>query len=217
MTEACPPLRHKTPCKECPWRRASPAGYLGGHPTDYFVGSVRTDTPISCHMTLEKGRREALCAGSLIHYRNNLRKPRYAPLAAAVDGVEPSPLVFQFVQQFDDHHRPIADQLAKSLGNIHSNDDFHCAVKVPVPVKYNRFGVRILGPGDDIYLAFVEKFDTDSDSALTAFDLSCEEDSEIGWSCLIEDEDANGIEAHGFQSREQIVDWLNQQNVAIAS
>ncbi len=211
----CPPLRHKTPCKECPWRLASAGGWLGGHPSDYYTDSIRADNPISCHMTLEEGRREALCAGSLVHYRNKLQKPRRLDLNAAVESVEPSPLVFRLTQDFTTHHAPIANAIAAQMGHMefHSNPEFHPLVKTAFPMKHNLFGERILQPGDDIYVAFVDKYDTDSDSALTAFDI--DDDPVMGWSCLIEDEDCNSIQAHDFPSKEALISWLTSQDVAV--
>ncbi|AXQ69834.1 hypothetical protein HOU03_gp434 [Caulobacter phage CcrSC] len=152
-----------------------------------------------------------MCAGSLIHYRNNCKLPRDRALMAAVGEVQADPAVFNYTAEFEAHHGTIADAIAEELG-FHSNPQFQQAVKGVLSVKTNAFNETVLEPGDDIYVAFVEAFDTDSDSALSAFDIEYDED--LKWSCLIEDENANSIQAHGFSTKEDLLAWLTSQGVA---
>lgn len=41
-----------TPCKECPWRRESLAGWLGPMDADEWVVLAHSDQPIACHLTI---------------------------------------------------------------------------------------------------------------------------------------------------------------------
>lgn len=99
------PVRHTTPCKECPFRRAAPAGWLGGPPVEDYMGCIRMDVPISCHLTREKKKEPAMCAGSLIHIKNQLKVPRDQGLYDAVKRVSESAAVFQWPHEFEHHHK----------------------------------------------------------------------------------------------------------------
>lgn len=94
----------KTPCRDCPWRRNAPAGWLGGFPAVEFVAMVQTDVELACHLTVGGSGEPSLCAGALISYRNQCKSPRTPDLGAAVQQVEPSPDVFAFPREFLDHH-----------------------------------------------------------------------------------------------------------------
>lgn len=60
-------LKHKTPCHECPWRKAAPAGYLGGFPAEYYADAVAANEIPACHLKDfgPDDPRTAMCAGSL--------------------------------------------------------------------------------------------------------------------------------------------------------
>ena|ERR1700723_1629954 len=66
IDEAKPTKRqHKIPCSDCPWRRSSIPGWLGGVGADDWITEVHSDEPILCHtMILHQ------CAGSAIYRRN---------------------------------------------------------------------------------------------------------------------------------------------------
>ena len=106
-------LKHKRPCIECPWRKESPPGWLGGFAAEWFTERVYADVPLNCHMSVgahehkpeEAIQQEApLCAGSLIAYRNMCKLPRRTDLAEAVRSVEPSSEVFPHPHFFLHHH-----------------------------------------------------------------------------------------------------------------
>lgn len=73
-------LRRIEPCRECPWRRESAPGWLGGHPAKEFVSAVFADEPVACHLTVKEdgapSNTEAYCAGALIFARNICKKSR---------------------------------------------------------------------------------------------------------------------------------------------
>lgn len=99
-------VRHKVACKECPFRRKAPAGWLGPDPLDFYTTAITFDVPISCHRTREKKRSPAACAGSLIHMRNQMKLPRSdEALRVEMMKVEPDPAaVFQWSHEFAAHH-----------------------------------------------------------------------------------------------------------------
>jgi hypothetical protein len=53
-----------------------------------------------------------------------------------------------------------------------------------------------------------------STATLTAFDI--EEDDNFGWSCVIRDEDFNEIQAHDFESEDELREYLATARVEIA-
>lgn len=69
-------VAHKKPCRECPFRYAHPAGWLGPDPVEAYLVSIQNDFPISCHLTRSKKKEPAQCAGSAIHYVNQCKEPR---------------------------------------------------------------------------------------------------------------------------------------------
>lgn len=111
-------LRHKKPCRDCPWRRAHAPGWLGGYEPEWFTERVYKEVPINCHLTLNNPSVEEtakdgeqaviekfpLCAGSLIVQKNMCKLPRDPELAAAVAAVERSPDVFNHPVEFLHHH-----------------------------------------------------------------------------------------------------------------
>ena len=57
---------HKTPCRECPWRKTSLKGYLGGHDPEYYADAVRAGVVTACHLQDfgPEDNRTAFCAGA---------------------------------------------------------------------------------------------------------------------------------------------------------
>lgn len=101
-------LAHKEPCNECPWRRKSPAGWLGGYSADDFVNQVQFDgPPLPCHKTITGDGKETniMCAGSLIFMRNSCKMPKHPDYGDAREQVAPDPIkVFSWPHEFRDHH-----------------------------------------------------------------------------------------------------------------
>ena len=92
-------LKHKKPCKECPWKRNSAAGYLGGNITEDYCDAQKVASPIQCHMA-----RGCYCIGALISLNNSSAVPRDKSHAEAADEVGKSRLVFGHWTGFRLHH-----------------------------------------------------------------------------------------------------------------
>lgn len=116
----------KTLCKECPLRRDSIRGWLGGWTPEMYIKALHSDVDIACHMSagfVEAGKARAQggdaraytnpaylaemrsCTG-VAHYRANTGKlPRSSHAADAVRHVgENHDAVFSTPQEFLDHH-----------------------------------------------------------------------------------------------------------------
>jgi hypothetical protein len=100
-----PTVKHRTPCRECPFRRASAAGWLGGgSATDWYSDIRFGDTAFNCHMAAKKEKNH-YCAGSMIHYANQLKTPRDPQFAADAEQFKPDKVnVFQWAHEFYEHH-----------------------------------------------------------------------------------------------------------------
>lgn len=73
----------KAPCNECPWRKEHPAGWLGGHPAEYFADSLRANEIHPCHQN-DKGPdsdKSAMCAGALAVANNSCLQQHRTPNA----------------------------------------------------------------------------------------------------------------------------------------
>lgn len=88
--------QHKTACSDCPWKRDSLRGWLGGATPQQWVATAHSDAVVDCH-TL-KG---AQCAGIAIYRRNvaKLAPPPNIQLEADRENVFGMPT--QFVEYHD--------------------------------------------------------------------------------------------------------------------
>ncbi len=72
-------LKHTEPCRECPWRRVAPVGWLGGHPPELYPDAVANNEVPPCHMsdrdTVDPDH-VAMCAGALATMSNACILPR---------------------------------------------------------------------------------------------------------------------------------------------
>ena len=105
----------KTPCKQCPFRRTSPRGYLGSYssPADFLASHYHADVPAPCHCSIDyekegweadwkAGKVGRLCAGQAALYRNSCKQPRPpTPITPADDA---NPDVFDWTHEFLAHH-----------------------------------------------------------------------------------------------------------------
>lgn len=108
-------LRHTRPCSECPWRRAHPAGWLGGYAPEDFVNQVQRDgPPLPCHRTIPADGLDPLadtdqvsmCAGALIFMRNSIKAAYHPGYGDALARVErDTETVFQWPHEFLAYHR----------------------------------------------------------------------------------------------------------------
>lgn len=92
--------QHTTPCSDCPWRRDSLNGWLGGASPQEWIQVAHADVVVPCH-TLNG----AQCAGIAV-YRANVCKMAYEPNLKLPANRE---LVFALPVQFLEHHSKIPD------------------------------------------------------------------------------------------------------------
>ena len=110
------------PCKACPFRRASLAGWLGDASPEEFIESALLDDLMPCHSTVdyeEKNWKKNMmtaksvvqhCAGARIMYKNQCKRskhPEYMRLErlGKIKEVAPSKDVFTFREEFLKHHK----------------------------------------------------------------------------------------------------------------
>lgn len=87
--------QHTEPCHDCPWRRKSLPGWLGGSTPEDWVATAHSDQLVTCHTT---GNQQ--CAGVAI-YRANVCKMAYPPnLKLPAD----KKVVFAWPTEFKEHH-----------------------------------------------------------------------------------------------------------------
>lgn len=111
------------PCRQCPWRRTSTAGWLGGLPIEWFTSRARAQAEIACHMTVKyNGDPQArLCAGFAQHLNNACSSPRDPELAKEVTKAGQNPDVFRTTSEFDAHHR--TEQYGRMMDELEPADD----------------------------------------------------------------------------------------------
>jgi hypothetical protein len=68
-------LKHKKPCSECPWRKAAPQGWLGGHPPEYYADAAQNNEVPACHLQDfgPDDHKTAMCAGALATMANQCK------------------------------------------------------------------------------------------------------------------------------------------------
>ena len=68
------------PCKDCPWRKTSAKGWLGGQDIYVFTSTLNMGKPLPCHNThdkdvsfeqIENSKNIKHCRGSLITMNNS--------------------------------------------------------------------------------------------------------------------------------------------------
>lgn len=97
--------QHRTPCKECPWRRVSLRGWLGPHDAKQWVLIAHGEAVIDCHLLHQNKTHQ--CAGAAIYRANVLKECRSArPLSLPQDKAT----VFSDPGQFLAHHTLPEDQ-----------------------------------------------------------------------------------------------------------
>lgn len=100
-------LHHKTPCSECPWRKTSAKGWLGGYPAEQYADAVQENEVPACH-NRDFGPDEeetAFCVGALHTAANqcvSLWKSENADVARKVVGKSSD--TFSHVRDFYAHH-----------------------------------------------------------------------------------------------------------------
>lgn len=74
-------LHHKVPCRECPWRKESAAGYLGGWPAEHYADAVQANEIPACHLRDHgpENKDTAFCVGALATSANACILPDKQP------------------------------------------------------------------------------------------------------------------------------------------
>ncbi|MDR9847088.1 hypothetical protein [Herbaspirillum huttiense] len=100
-------MQHKKPCSECPWRRASAAGWLGSSTPLEFANQAESGIRMPCHLAVDYEREDweeqadvaPQCAGRAVYMANRC-KSQPGLLKVPADRAE----VFSNVQEFLAHH-----------------------------------------------------------------------------------------------------------------
>lgn len=90
--------QHTKPCKECPWRRVAPRGWLGDMTVETFMEHAHSESVMDCHL----GNGTHQCAGAAI-YRANVSKRTRHPNMILTLAADPEK-VFASPKEFIDHH-----------------------------------------------------------------------------------------------------------------
>jgi hypothetical protein len=107
------PKQHEKPCRDCPWRRTAPPGWLGAVQTpEDWIETARGEVMVDCHTC------SAQCAGMAIFRANILKSPRFAQILRLPADRE---LVFATTLEFIQHHRRfgvVSSELEKGGGKL---------------------------------------------------------------------------------------------------
>jgi hypothetical protein len=100
-------LRHKTPCSECPFRKNSMKGFLGGYDLSEYATPAGLGMPTTCHQHDHGGAEHPdsrFCAGSCSVIAND---PNIKPIAGygeIIAKVGPREDTFATMEEFTVHH-----------------------------------------------------------------------------------------------------------------
>jgi len=86
------------PCRECPFRRVAPRGWLGNIPVDTFLEHAHSESVMDCHL----GRGKHQCAGAAIYRANVLKRTRNPDLIIELPPDREK--VFAAPNEFREHH-----------------------------------------------------------------------------------------------------------------
>ncbi len=67
-------VQHDKPCGDCPWRRRSVVGWLGGLTPEQWVLEAQSEAQIVCHTVV--GEPQPQCVGAAIYRANTCKSPR---------------------------------------------------------------------------------------------------------------------------------------------
>lgn len=91
------PKQHKKPCHDCPWRRESIKGWLGGAYVSEWIAEAHGEGSIPCH-TISNQQ----CAGSAIYRANVCKSVRDSRVLYLPSDRE---IVFASPKEFTEHHK----------------------------------------------------------------------------------------------------------------
>lgn len=93
-------VQHTQPCRECPFRRVSMDGYLGGNDPQRFAFLANRDGDFPCHLTMTH-KQTFQCAGRATMWANQCKTAR----DKSVPQLEPDRArVFANIGEFIEHH-----------------------------------------------------------------------------------------------------------------
>lgn len=82
--------RHTTACAECPWRKESPAGWLGGWSPEFYTDAVQNNEVPACHLSdfgpdddrtsMRVGKRDDTFQHPALFYRHHAGQEYVHPL-----------------------------------------------------------------------------------------------------------------------------------------
>lgn len=93
--------QHTQPCKECPFRRVSPARYLGGNTPQHFTVNAANDGFFPCHLTMGRKGPEKQCAGRATMWANQCKTSRDSSVMKLP---QDRGKVFSHISEFIEHH-----------------------------------------------------------------------------------------------------------------
>ena len=100
-------LKHKTPCKECPWKKDSLKGFLGGWTPESYADAVAMNEIPCCHLVDHgpQDNKSAFCVGALATASNSCIQPHKTPGAIeAKKKIGKREDCFQWVRDFYEYH-----------------------------------------------------------------------------------------------------------------
>ena len=106
----------KKPCKDCPWRKTSPKGWLGGQDPEVFTHTLQMGKTLPCHKTqdrdltfdeIEKNDKVHHCRGALITMKNSCMLSRNEKIAELQKNINTDNNFFRTLNDFQEHHNSI--------------------------------------------------------------------------------------------------------------
>lgn len=92
--------QHTQPCKECPFRRVAPPGWLGSNQPQHFAVNAAHESNLPCHLTMSKPD-SPQCAGRAIMWANQCKVARDGSVPRLEKDREH---VFSHIGEFTKHH-----------------------------------------------------------------------------------------------------------------
>jgi len=92
--------QHTQPCKECPFRRIAPSGWLGSNQPQHFAVNAAHEGHFPCHITMTRPDAPE-CAGRAIMWANQCKVSRDDSVPRLATDREK---VFGNIMEFTKHH-----------------------------------------------------------------------------------------------------------------
>ena len=100
-------LHHKKPCKDCPWKKDSLQGWLGGHDPYYYADAIQENEISACHNRDHGPESDvtAFCVGALATSKKqcigSYKSPGSDQAKKEIDGIDDC---FNTVYEFFEYH-----------------------------------------------------------------------------------------------------------------